>query len=511
MFNRPIILIILDGYGINNNSKGNAIVASDTPNIKNLIEAFPNTIIHTSGLDVGLPEGQMGNSEVGHMNIGAGRVVYQDLTRISKAVKDGTFYENRAFLSAIENCKVNNSGLHIFGLVSDGGVHSHINHLYALLRLAKEKGLSKVFIHCFLDGRDVPPVSGKEYVEALESNIRDIGIGKIATVMGRYYAMDRDKRWDRVELAYNAMTKGVGEYALSAIEGIEQSYNLGVTDEFVKPIVVVEDSKPVATISENDSVIFFNFRSDRAREITRAFVDQDFDGFNREKGKFPLKYLCMTEYDETIKDVEIAFEPQNLNNTFGEYISELGYSQLRIAETEKYAHVTFFFNGGVETVYQNEDRALIPSPKVATYDLKPEMSAFEVTDEVVNKINTGKYNFILLNYANCDMVGHTGFFDAAKTAVSTVDQCVGRVVDAMTLQDGIVIITADHGNAEQMIDYNTGEPYTAHTTNVVPFILVGVGNVKLSEGRLCDIAPTILDLMSEKIPEEMTGKSLIEK
>lgn len=511
MFEKPLVLIVLDGFGINNNTQGNAIKQCEMVNINKYFNMYPNTIIHTSGLDVGLPDGQMGNSEVGHMNIGAGRIVYQDLTRISKSVKDGSFFENTIFINAINNCKNHNSNLHIFGLVSDGGVHSHIEHLYALLRLAKETGMYRVFVHCFLDGRDVPPASAKQYIEALESNMRDMEIGKIATIMGRYYAMDRDNRWDRVELAYNAMTIGKGEYSLSAIEAVEQSYNLNVTDEFIKPTVIVKDSKAVATIKDNDSIMFFNFRSDRAREITRAFVDEEFDFFKREKGKIPVYYVCMTEYDEKIHNVEIAFKPQNLSNTFGEYLSKLGYTQLRIAETEKYAHVTFFFNGGVETVYKGEDRILVPSPKVPTYDLMPEMSAHEVTNKVVEAINSKKYNFILLNYANCDMVGHTGDFQAAKKAVCTVDECLGRVIDAVNENNAIAIVTADHGNAEQMIDYITSEPHTAHTTNVVPLIMIGLGNVKLKEGRLCDIAPTMLDIINEKKPEEMTGKSLIIK
>lgn len=503
------MLMILDGFGINNNIEGNAIKQCDMPNINGLLGKYPNTVIHTSGIDVGLPEGQMGNSEVGHMNIGAGRVVYQDLTRITKSIKDGDFYENPIFTNAIENCKRNNSKLHIYGLVSDGGVHSHIEHLYALLRLVKNKGIEKVFVHCFLDGRDTPPQSAKEYIESLEAHMRDLGVGKIATVMGRYFAMDRDKRWDRVELAYNSMANGKGEYALSAIEAVEQSYSKKETDEFVKPTVIIENSRPVAKIENGDSIIFFNFRSDRAREITRAFVDDKFEGFEREK--INVFYVCMTEYDTDIKNVEIAFKPIDLNNTLGEYLSELGYTQLRIAETEKYAHVTFFFNGGIETPFKYEDRILVPSPKVPTYDMKPEMSAPEVTDLITKAVESKKYNFILINYANCDMVGHTGNFDAAKKAVCVIDELVGRVIDAMQKINGIVIITADHGNAEQMIDYNTGEPYTAHTTNVVPLILVDYENVKLQEGRLCDIAPTILEVMNEKIPQGMTGKSLIMK
>lgn len=511
MFNRPIMLMILDGFGINNNCEGNAIKQCKSGIIDELINQYPNTVIHTSGLDVGLPVGQMGNSEVGHTNIGAGRIVYQDLTKISKSISDGDFFNNKVLLGAIENCKINNSSLHIYGLVSDGGVHSHIEHLYGLLKMAKGEGLKQVFVHCFLDGRDVPPASAKEYIEQLESKMKELEIGKIASIMGRYYAMDRDNRWDRVEIAYNAMVLGEGLKANSAIEAIDQSYNKNENDEFVKPTVIIENGKSVATINTNDSVIFFNFRSDRAREISRTFIDSNFDGFNRQKGIFPIYYVCMTEYDRTFENVHIAYETQDLTNTFGEYISKLGYKQLRIAETEKYAHVTFFFNGGIENPSEGEERVLVQSPKVATYDLKPEMSAYEVTDKVMDEIKSNKHNIIIMNYANCDMVGHTGFIDAAMKAVATVEECAKKVVDQMLKQNGIILITADHGNAEQMIDYNTGEPYTAHTTNVVPLILIGNGDIKLSEGRLCDIAPTILEIMGEKIPDEMTGKSLIMK
>lgn len=509
MFSRPIILIVMDGFGINNSIEGNAILQCGTKNISHLMNTYPNTVIHTSGLDVGLPDGQMGNSEVGHMNMGAGRIVYQEFTRISKSIKDGDFFENRALINVINECKKNNSKLHLYGLVSDGGVHSHNTHLYALLRLAKAQNFDNVFVHCFLDGRDTPPMSAKEYLEQLEANMRDIGVGQIASIMGRYYAMDRDNRWDRVELAYNALVLGKGDYADSAKQAIESSYNTEVTDEFVRPTVILKQGKPIATINENDGIIFFNFRHDRAREITRAFVDSDFNNFERANGFFKVHYVCMTEYDEHIHNVDIAFKPENLNNTFGEYISGLGYKQLRIAETEKYAHVTFFFNGGIEDAYEGEDRILIPSPKVSTYDLKPEMSAYEVTDKLLNAINNDKYNFILVNYANCDMVGHTGIMSAAQKAVCTVDECIGKVVDAILNKNGIAIVTADHGNAEEMIDPITGEPHTAHTTNVVPLIIAGVGDVKLKEGRLCDIVPTILGIMGEKVPEEMKGNSLI--
>jgi len=450
----------------------------------------------------------MGNSEVGHTNIGAGRIVYQELTRITKSIKDEDFFENRVLLKAIENCKKNGSKLHLMGLLSDGGVHSHNTHLYALLEMAKREGLEEVYVHCFLDGRDVPPTSGRGYVQQLVEKVRNLGVGKVATVMGRYYAMDRDKRWERVQKAYDAMVLGKGEYCESAVTAVERSYNNDVTDEFVIPTVITENGKPVSVIEENDSVIFYNFRPDRARQITRTLVDPDFNGFERAKGFFPVYFVCMTQYDEEMPNVSVAFEPEELTNTFGEYISKKGYKQLRIAETEKYAHVTFFFNGGVESTYEGEDRVLIPSPKVATYDMKPEMSAYEVTDEVLKRIHSREYDVIVLNYANCDMVGHTGSFDAAVKAVEAVDECVGKVVEAVKAQDGIIIITADHGNADQMIDYETGGAHTAHTTNVVPLILIGK-DAELKKGRLADIAPTMLDLMGLEKPSEMTGESLI--
>jgi len=506
-----VTLMILDGFGINEREEGNAVKAAYKPNLDRLIKEYPNTIIHTSGMDVGLPRGQMGNSEVGHTNIGAGRIVYQEFTRITKSIEDGDFFEKKEFLDAVENCKKHNSKLHLYGLLSDGGVHSHNTHLYALVQLAKKCGLKDVYIHCFFDGRDVPPDSAKGYVQELENRLDAIGVGKIASVMGRYYAMDRDNRWERVKLAYDAMVLGRGLTAESAVQAVEESYARQEWDEFVKPTVILENGKPVATIERNDSIIFFNFRPDRAREITRAFVDPDFKGFEREKGYFPVFYVCMTQYDKTMPNVEVAFKPESLTNTFGEYISKLGYTQLRIAETEKYAHVTFFFNGGVETVYEGEDRMLIPSPKVATYDLKPEMSAYEVTDEVLRRIDSRKYDVIILNFANCDMVGHTGVFDAAKAAVEAIDQCIGKIVDAVLAQNGVLLITADHGNAEQMIDYETGGPFTAHTTNVVPLIAIGVGDVELKEGRLADLAPTMLDIMGLEKPAEMTGNSLIKK
>ena len=509
MNRKPVMLMILDGFGINPNEKGNAVAIANTPNIDKLKKTWPTTIIHTSGLDVGLPEGQMGNSEVGHTNIGAGRIVYQDLTRITKSIEDGDFFSIKEFADAIDNCKKNNSNLHIMGLLSDGGVHSHIRHLVALLEFAKRKDFENVYVHCFMDGRDTPPTSGEGYIAKLEEKMKEKGVGKIATIEGRFYAMDRDKRWNRVKEAYDAMVNGVGEEATSAVGAIEASYQKEVFDEFVKPTVIHSGDSPVATIKDNDSVIFFNFRPDRAREITRTLVDEDFNEF--ETKKMNLFFVCFTQYDETMPNVKIAFKPETLVNTFGEYISKKGLKQLRIAETEKYAHVTFFFNGGEEKEYEGEDRILVPSPKVETYDLKPEMSALEVTDKVVEAINSGKYDSIILNYANPDMVGHTGSLEAAVKAVETIDGCVGKVVEAIEKQNGVLIITADHGNAEQMIDYKTGEPQTAHTTNPVPLILVGLEGVKLKEGKLADLAPTMLDIMGLEKPQEMTGESLIEK
>ena len=500
-----VMLMILDGYGYSANTEGNAIYAAKTPVMDKLLEKYPHTLINASGLDVGLPNGQMGNSEVGHTNIGAGRIVYQELTRITKAIGDGDFFENDAFLKAVENCKKHGSALHIYGLLSDGGVHSHITHMFALLELAKRSGLTKVFVHGFMDGRDVSPTSGIEYVKQLEDKMKELGVGKIGTLSGRYYAMDRDNRWERVEKAYAALVYGEGAKGNSAVEAIQKSYDAGVTDEFVVPTVISDDAK----ISENDSVICFNFRPDRAREITRTLVDGDFEGFKRRNGFFPVHYVCMTQYDAKMPNVDVAFKPEELKNTFGEYISNKGLSQLRIAETEKYAHVTFFFNGGVEAPYENEDRALIPSPKVATYDLKPEMSAYEVTDEVLKRINSRKYDAIILNYANCDMVGHTGVFECAVKAVETVDECMGKVIDAVLAQGGTVCVTADHGNADQMLDPVTHDVFTAHTTNPVPFIVAGADCELRSGGRLADIAPTMLELMKLDKPAEMTGESLI--
>jgi 2,3-bisphosphoglycerate-independent phosphoglycerate mutase len=511
MKDKLVALIILDGFGINPKEDGNAIKAANKPNIDKYLKEHTNTTVKCSGMDVGLPTGQMGNSEVGHTNIGAGRIVYQELTRITKSIEDGDFFLKKEFLDAIENCKKNNTKLHLFGLLSDGGVHSHNTHLYALIELAKKQGLKDVFVHCFFDGRDVPPDSSKAFVEELEAKLKEIGTGKIASVMGRYYAMDRDNRWDRVQMAYDVMTSGKGFTASSAGEAVQTSYDKSEFDEFVKPTAIIEGGKPVALIEKDDSVIFFNFRPDRAREITRTFTDVDFNGFEREKGYFPVFFVCMTQYDKTIANAAVAFKPESLANTFGEYISRLGYKQLRIAETEKYAHVTFFFNGGVETVYPGEDRALIPSPKVATYDLKPEMSAYEVTEEAVKRVNSKEYDVIILNFANPDMVGHTGVMEAAKAAIEAVDVCVGKVVDAIKAQGGVALITADHGNSEQMIDYDTGGPFTAHTTNEVPLIGIGLGEAKLKPGRLSDLTPTMLDIMGVEKPKEMTGNSLIIK
>lgn len=511
---KPITaLLILDGFGYRKEKEGNAIKTDGVANIKALWDSYPHTLLQASGMDVGLPAGQMGNSEVGHLNIGAGRIVYQEFTRISKSIDDGEFFQNPAFLGAVENCKKHDSALHLMGLCSDGGVHSHLTHLYALVKLAKDHGLEKVFVHCFMDGRDVPPTSGKGYVEQVDAKLKELGVGRIATVMGRYYAMDRDNRFERVEKAYAALTYGEGLTASSAAKAMQQSYDAGVTDEFVVPTVVLTDGKPTATIQAQDSVIFYNFRPDRAREISRAYIFENFDGFERKNGFFPLYYVSMTQYDKTFEGhLQIAFKPQSMHNTLGEYLAKMGKTQLRIAETEKYAHVTFFFNGGVEAPNEGEDRALIASPKVATYDLKPEMSAYEVTDEAVRRIESGKYDVMILNFANCDMVGHTGVMDAAVAAVHAVDSCVRMVVEAIQKTGGRCIITADHGNAEYMWDEKAQVPFTAHTTNPVPCILVDDSrkSVELREGgRLCDLAPTLLDLMELPVPQEMTGKTLI--
>lgn len=512
MSKKPIALIIMDGFGYNHKDYGNAIRAAKTPNIDRLLANYPHTLIGASGMDVGLPEGQMGNSEVGHTNIGAGRIVYQELTRITKSIKDGEFFSNEAFTAAVENCKKNDSALHLFGLLSNGGVHSHNSHLYGLLELAKKAGLTKVYVHCFMDGRDVPPTSGVDFVAELEGKLKEIGVGKIATVMGRYYAMDRDNRWDRVERAYNALVKGEGVQAESATAGIQASYDADKTDEFVEPMVIVKDGAPVATVKDGDSVIFFNFRPDRAREITRTFCDDNFEGFDRGE-RVKTTFVCFTEYDVTIQNKQVAFVKEEITNTFGEFLAAHNMTQARIAETEKYAHVTFFFNGGVEEPNKGEDRILVKSPKVATYDLKPEMSAYEVCDKLVDAIKSDKYDVIIINFANPDMVGHTGVEDAAIKAIEAVDECVGKAVDALKEVDGQMFICADHGNAEQLIDETTGEPFTAHTTNPVPFILVNADPAyKLREGGcLADIAPTLIELMGMEQPKEMTGKSLLVK
>ena len=513
MRKKPVVLMILDGYGLNDKVEGNAVAQANTPVMDSLMKEYPFVHGNASGMAVGLPEGQMGNSEVGHMNMGAGRIVYQELTRITKEIQDGDFFKNEALLKAIDNCKKNNSALHLMGLLSDGGVHSHITHLYGLLELAKQQGLEKVYVHCFLDGRDTPPASGKSYAEQLNEEMKKIGVGKIASVMGRYYAMDRDNNYDRVQLAYDAMTEGKGLTAACGICGIQESYDREETDEFVKPTVVVEDGKAVGLVQDKDSVIFFNFRPDRAREITRAMCDPEFTGFERRNGVFPLTYVCFTEYDETIPGKIIAFHKEEITNTFGEFLAANGLTQLRLAETEKYAHVTFFFNGGVEVPNKGEDRILVKSPAVATYDLQPEMSAPEVGEKLVEAIKSDKYDVIIINFANPDMVGHTGVQEAAIKAVETVDTCVGNAVAALKEVDGQMFICADHGNCEQLIDYETGEPYTAHTTNPVPFILVNYDPAyTLREGGcLADIAPTLIEMMGMEQPAEMTGKSLLIK
>ena len=507
---KPTVLLILDGYGLNDQSEHNAIALADTPVMDRLMKECPFVKGKASGLAVGLPEGQMGSSEVGHLNMGAGRIVYQDLTRITKEIEDGGFFENEALLKAVNDAKEKGTSLHIYGLVSDGGVHSHNTHLYALLELAKRQGLEKVYVHCFLDGRDTPTEAGKDYVQALQDEMDRIGCGKIASVAGRYYAMDRDNNWDRIEKAYRALTLGEGETASSAVEAVTQSYKKGETDEFVLPTVVMEDGAPVATIEDGDSIIFFNFRPDRAREITRTFCCDEFDGFDRGPRK-QVTYVCFTDYDVTIPNKYVAFDKIALTNTFGEWLASKGMKQARIAETEKYAHVTFFFNGGVETPNEGEDRFVIPSPKVATYDLQPEMSAPAVCDTLIEKIRSGEYDVIITNFANTDMVGHTGVEKAAIEAVEYVDKCIGRVVEAVEDVGGQLFICADHGNADVMVDKDTGKPWTAHTTNPVPFILVNYDPAyTLREGGcLADIAPTLIEMMGMEKPEEMTGESLL--
>ncbi len=512
MSKKPTVLMILDGYGLNEKTEGNAVANAKTPVMKGLMENYPFVKGNASGLSVGLPDGQMGNSEVGHLNMGAGRIVYQELTRITKEIQDGTFFENEALTTAMENCKKNNSALHLFGLLSDGGVHSHNTHIYGVLEMAKRHGLDKVYMHAFLDGRDTAPTSGKGFMEELCSKMQEIGVGEVASVSGRYYAMDRDNRWDRVQKAYKAITAGEGEKGSDPVLAIADSYERDVNDEFMLPTVIEKDNQPIATIQDKDSVIFCNFRPDRAREITRTFCDDNFDGFERGK-RIETVFVCFTEYDVTIPNKLVAFHKVSINNTFGEFLAKNGMKQARIAETEKYAHVTFFFNGGVEEPNEGEERILVNSPKVATYDLQPEMSAYQVCDKLVEAIHSQNYDVIIINFANPDMVGHTGIQDAAVKAVEAVDECVGRAVEAIKEVDGQMFICADHGNAEQLVDYDTGASYTAHTTNPVPFILVNAEpSYKLREnGCLADIIPTLIELMGMKQPEEMTGKSLLVK
>jgi len=502
---KQLTMVIMDGYGLAAPSPGNAVENAPTPVLDDLFRTCPHTTLSASGEDVGLPDGQMGNSEVGHTNIGAGRVVYQDLPKITRDINLGSFFENEALLKAVNSSVEKDKALHLLGLVSPGGVHSHITHLFGLLELAKRNSLSKVYIHCFMDGRDVPPDSGIESIKALEDKCYELGIGKIATIIGRFYAMDRDNRWDRVEQAYNAMVCGEGEFQPDPVTAVQKSYDKKEYDEFIKPVICDKNGM----IKPDDSIIFFNFRPDRAREITRAFVDEDFKGFNRKNGYFPLTYVCMTQYDETIKGVSIAYPPHFPEHTFGETISEQGLKQIRIAETEKYAHVTFFFNGGIEQPFDGEERILIPSPKeFPTYDLIPEMSARKVAEAACKEILSGKHDVIIINFANCDMVGHTGIYEAAYTAVQTVDECVGMIKEAVEKMNGCLMITSDHGNAEIMIAEDGVSPHTAHSTNPVPLIIYGA-DVKLKPGRLADIAPTILDLLELKKPEDMTGESLI--
>jgi 2,3-bisphosphoglycerate-independent phosphoglycerate mutase len=505
------LIMILDGVGLNDESQGNAFKLANKPNIDKYIIKYPNTYLECSGLAVGLPEGQMGNSEVGHTNIGAGRVIYQELTRITKDIKEKTFFENKELKQAIINAKKNNGSLHLMGLVSDGGVHSHIEHLYALLEMAAQNDLKNVYIHAFLDGRDTPPTSAVEYLKQLEEKIRQIGVGKIATVIGRYYAMDRDKRYERLKLAYDMLVLGTGAKFKTVQKAVENSYETEEFDEFVKPIIITnDDGEPTAKIKSNDSVIFFNFRPDRARQLVHALMDINYTGFERECKPNNLTFVTMTQYDETIKNVLVAYKPQKINNTIGEYISKLGYTQLRLAETEKYAHVTFFFNGGQEKEYLNEDRILVESPKVATYDLKPEMSAYEVTDKVIEAIDSKKYDLIIMNYANGDMVGHTGNLEKTINAIEVLDECVGKVISKIEEVKGEAIITADHGNSEYMLDLKTGEPITSHSTFDVPIIVVSDRVKNIKPGKLSDISPTMLQLMGEKIPKEMTGTSIVE-
>jgi len=508
MSKKTTVLMILDGYGVENKTEGNAIALAKKPNMDKLTSMYPTVQGEASGLFVGLPDGQMGNSEVGHTNMGAGRIVYQMLVKISKSIKDGDFFENPALVSAMENCKKNGSALHLMGLLSPGGVHSHTEHMYGLVEMAKRNGLDKVYVHCFLDGRDVPPSSAAEYMEEAAAKIKEIGVGKIATIAGRFYAMDRDNAWDRVEKAYNALVFGEGVEETDPVEAVKNSYANGVTDEFMLPTVVEKDGM----IKENDSVVFFNFRPDRARQITRAFVDKDFAGFTRKNGFFNTTFVCMAQYDAEMPNVQVAFPPEELTMTFGEYLAKNGKTQLRLAETQKYAHVTFFFNGGEEKQFEGEDRILVNSPKVATFDMQPEMSAYEVADNLVEAIKSEKYDVIVVNFANPDMVGHTGIMEAAVKAIEAVDECVGKAYDALMEKNGQMFICADHGNAEKLVDTD-GSPFTAHTTNPVPFVLVNYDEAyTLREGGcLADIVPTLIEMMGMEQPKEMTGKSLLIK
>ena len=502
----------MDGYGLNSLADNNAISPITSPNVTKMLATYPNSQLQASGMNVGLPDGQMGNSEVGHLNIGAGRIIYQELTRITKAIQDGDFFTNSALVDVVEKAKKNNKQLHLMGLVSDGGVHSHIEHLFACIKLAKDMGLDNVYVHCFMDGRDVSPTSGKDFIQKLVDYMNTINFGTIATINGRFYAMDRDNIWDRVEKAYNAMVEGEGVYETDPVQAMQNSYDKGVTDEFMLPTVMTKDGKPVAKVSKGDSMIFFNFRPDRARQITRSFIFEDFKGFERKSGFLAPNFVSFTQYDVTFNDyLNVAYRPESYNNTLGEYLSKCGLKQFRIAETQKYAHVTFFFNGGVEAPNPNEDRILIDSPKIATFDMMPEMSAYGVCDKAVETIKSGKYDVMILNFANCDMVGHTGVMEAAKKAVQVTDECVQKVVDAILSVGGQVLITADHGNCDYMYEPD-GTPFTAHTTNPVPLIAIGNDEIKdLQDGKLCDIAPTMLEMMGLDIPAEMTGKSLIVK
>ena len=507
---KTVVLMILDGFGLSEEIKGNAIAAAQTPVIDQLMKEYPFVKGSASGLAVGLPDGQMGNSEVGHLNMGAGRVVYQDLTRITKSIEDGDFFEKEELLAAIDNCKEHGSDLHLYGLMSDGGVHSDIRHLYALLKLCRQKELDRVYIHCFMDGRDTSPTSGIDYIRELVEETKSIGVGQIASICGRYYAMDRDNRWERVEKAYRSLVYGEGIQEEDPVQAMQNSYDREITDEFVEPLVIVKEGKPLSLIKEYDSIIFFNFRPDRAREISRTFCCDDFEGFDRGE-RIPVCYVCFTDYDKTIPNKSVVFKEEEIKNTFGAYIASHNLKQARIAETEKYAHVTFFFNGGVEQPNPMEDRFLIPSPKVATYDLQPEMSAIEVCNTLTEKIRSGEYDCIIINFANPDMVGHTGIMPAVVQAIETIDSCVGKAVEAVKEINGVLFLCADHGNAEELINLETNEPWTAHTTNPVPFILInGPEGIALREGgKLCDIAPTLLELLGLEQPAEMTGKSLL--